>query len=122
VHQLPKVHGLQKVRRFELERQLAPAPSKAGTHTDGGAVIRKSGSAWLEGTVIVPTYIHKTSLSAAKYSHELEPLTNWNNKAVENSVEGDGDHCNTYPLLFVCLRVEFLLKTESGYLRDAEVT
>jgi len=28
----------------------ASAPITAGTHTDGGAVIRKPGSAWLEGT------------------------------------------------------------------------
>jgi len=28
----------------------APITSLAGTHTDGGAVIRKPGSAWLEGT------------------------------------------------------------------------
>jgi len=28
----------------------ASAPSTAGTHTDGGAVIRKPGSAWLKGT------------------------------------------------------------------------
>jgi len=28
----------------------ASAPSTVGTHTDGGAVIRKPGSAWLEGT------------------------------------------------------------------------
>jgi len=26
------------------------APITSGTHTDGGAVIRKPGSAWLEGT------------------------------------------------------------------------
>ena len=29
---------------------IASTPSTAGTHTDGGAVIRKPGSAWLEGT------------------------------------------------------------------------
>ena len=28
----------------------ASAPMTSGTHTDGGAVIRKPGSAWLEGT------------------------------------------------------------------------
>ena len=31
------------------------APSTARTHTDGGVVIRKPGSAWLEGT---PTMDH----------------------------------------------------------------
>jgi len=28
----------------------ASVPSTSGTHTDGSAVIRKPGSAWLEGT------------------------------------------------------------------------
>ena len=36
----------------------ASAPITSGTHTDGGAVIRKPGSAWLEGT----TTIHVTCL------------------------------------------------------------
>jgi len=29
----------------------ASPPIKAGTHTDGGAVTRKPGSAWLKGTL-----------------------------------------------------------------------
>jgi len=35
---------------FESTQLAASAPSTAGTSTGGGAVIRKPGSAWLEGT------------------------------------------------------------------------
>jgi len=37
-------------RHFFFEIHTASAPITAGTHTDGGAVIRKPGSTWLEGT------------------------------------------------------------------------
>jgi len=35
----------------------ASAPSTAETHTDGGAVIRKPGSAWLEGTPAINIFM-----------------------------------------------------------------
>ena len=35
---------------FLVSNPQASAPITSGTHTDGGAVIRKPGSAWLEGT------------------------------------------------------------------------
>ena len=35
---------------FWFEIHTARTPITAGTHADGGAVIRKPGSAWLEGT------------------------------------------------------------------------
>ena len=37
-------------KNFFFWIHTASAPIKSGTHTDGGAVIRKTGSAWLEGT------------------------------------------------------------------------
>jgi len=46
----------------------ASAPSTAGTHTDGGAVIRKPRSAWLERT---PT-IHVTFLYVSWYVRVID--------------------------------------------------
>jgi len=40
---------------FWVWNPQAGAPIMSGTHTDGGAVIRKTGSAWLDGT---PTMDH----------------------------------------------------------------
>jgi len=34
---------------FGIWNPQASAPITSGTHTDGGAVLRKPGSAWLEG-------------------------------------------------------------------------
>jgi len=42
--------GLLLLLLFGFEIHTASTPITSGTHTDGGAVIRKPGSAWLEGT------------------------------------------------------------------------
>ena len=46
-------------------------------------------------------------------------------RPAEREIKAKSFVCACLALVFVCLgllRVEFLLKTESGYLRDAEVT
>ena len=77
---------------FFLFNQIhtASAPSTSGTHTDGGAVMLRPGS--------------------AEERHYWRPSRSF--------------FTNVDLLLSVCvaLRVEFLLKTDSGYPRDAEVT
>jgi len=48
---------------FGFSIHTACAPIAAGSHADGGAVIRKPGSAWLEGTAA----IHVTCLYVSWY-------------------------------------------------------
>ena len=45
-----------KVLFFLGWNQQASAPITSGTHADGGAVIRKPGSTWLEGTPAISIF------------------------------------------------------------------
>jgi len=55
----------------------ASAPITSETHKDGGAVIRKPGSAWLEGT---PAMNHTIMANAYTYSQMKETLNRTNSK------------------------------------------